>query len=179
MYPSYIISLMQELAPLWQLHQVSVRWELSMNAQQLSDYDDCRWNTTNANASGTVALNDEKEASGLTITPMTIENLRVIRISSRTSVAEVYRSKTLPVQFLIPNNTQGPVLWGRCQNLRLTAAICGGRYAIGDWKPEGTNDTMIIATGNKLEISSGVGYLLQYPNTPLMPYKVLGKRTCA
>ena len=65
MYPSYTIKLMQELTQLWQLHQISVRWELSMNDQQSSDYDDCRWNTANANASGTLALNDQKEASDL------------------------------------------------------------------------------------------------------------------
>ena len=66
MYPSYTIKLMQELKWLWQLHQISVRWELSMNAQQSSDYDNCRWDVTNAEASGTLALNDHTEASDLT-----------------------------------------------------------------------------------------------------------------
>ena len=85
---------------------------------------------------------------------MKIENLRVIRVSSSTLEAEVYGSTTLPVQFLIPNNTQS-------QNLRFTTVICGGRYALCNWKPEGANDTMVIATGTKREISSGLGYLLR------------------
>ena len=106
MYPNYIMKLMRELPWLWQLHQTIVRWTLSMHDQQSSDYVNCKWNVTDAEASGTFALNDNTETSDLPNTPTDINNLRVIRVSPSTSAGEVYGSRILAVQFLVPNNTQ-------------------------------------------------------------------------
>ena len=76
-------------------------------------------------------------------------------------MGEVYGSRIVPVQVLIPNNTQDLVLGAECQNLRHTAAMCGGRCAIATCKPKDTNDTMIVITGTELEISSVACYLIR------------------
>ena len=116
-YSNYTIALMEELTPLWQWHQVCVRWVDSMNDQQYLDYGSCKWDTADTSNSGTLAMNNYKEAADLNSTSMRIENLRVIRISPSILEAEVHGTKFLPIQSLIPNNTQEQVVGKWCENL--------------------------------------------------------------
>ena len=116
-YSNCTMALMEELRPLWRLHQTIVRWVDSEDEQQRLEYSYCRWDTADSNSSSTLAMNNQRDAVDLNSPSMSIKHMRAIRVRPKVLVEEVERSGLLPMQLLIPNNTQPQTLGDWCGNV--------------------------------------------------------------